>query len=107
MAANHSGWAMGWLMAKDSSSRTSASAPTSAHVTDGAVLKPSRRTAGCTLPTAAVKSAIVIARPLPCMPGSIVIAAKVLVCFPTQFRLTLSLPSLRQISVGKLARCRR
>jgi len=64
MAANHSGWAMGWLIAKDSSSRTSASAPTSAHVTDGAVLKPSRRTAGCTFPTAALKSPIVIARSL-------------------------------------------
>lgn len=43
---------------------TSPRLPTSAQVTSGVVVKPSRRTLGWTLAIAASKSAMVIARPL-------------------------------------------
>ncbi len=43
---------------------TSPREPTSAQVTSGVVVKPSRRTLGCTLAIAASKSPIVMARPL-------------------------------------------
>mmetsp|Transcript_28567 Transcript_28567/g.77052 ORF Transcript_28567/g.77052 Transcript_28567/m.77052 type:complete len:275 (-) Transcript_28567:1339-2163(-) len=62
-AWKRSGCITGWVMQKDNSSRTSSSDPTSSHVTSGVVAKPSRRTLGCTLLTAASKSDMVIARP--------------------------------------------
>ena len=46
--------------------RASASEPTSAQVTSGVVLKPSRRTDGCTFPIAAWKSAWLMASPASC-----------------------------------------
>ena len=44
--------------------RTSDSDPTSSQVMSGVVVKPSRRTLGCTRAMAALKSPIVMARPL-------------------------------------------
>ncbi|KUI67038.1 hypothetical protein VM1G_11500 [Cytospora mali] len=58
--ANRSGYLMGPMMVISSFLRTSLSAPTCCHVVLGTALKPSRLAAGCTVDTAAVKSAWVM-----------------------------------------------
>mmetsp|Transcript_24 Transcript_24/g.92 ORF Transcript_24/g.92 Transcript_24/m.92 type:complete len:324 (+) Transcript_24:460-1431(+) len=64
ISAKVSGSSIGRLMAMCSCLRTSSRDPTSAKVTLGVGLNPSRRTLGCTLATAASKSDMDTARPI-------------------------------------------